>query len=101
MKSDDTKSMAALRQFREALAPTLSERRVARDARDEKSADFEKTETWSALKRTYEAIRKKEPEYARLPEVTLKGPKLRKPLSTAWFAQSVDKRYQACLERAR
>lgn len=100
VKSHSTKTMAALMQFREEFAPQLSERRVARDAREEKSAAFEKTETWSAVKRAYETKRNKQPEYARLPEVTLTGPKLRQTLSTAWFAKSVEKRYQACLERA-
>lgn len=95
VKSDDTQTMSALREFRDESGLKLN---VERDARKEKSLDFERTETWAAVRAAYEAKRTRAP-YARLPDVVLKSPKLSRPLSTAWFAQAVEKRYQACLAR--
>jgi hypothetical protein len=70
------------------------------DVRLEKSADFERTPTWQAVKAAYEAKRHKTPAYERLPDVELRSPKISRPLSTAWFAKSVQRRYEACIARA-
>jgi hypothetical protein len=95
----DTKSLLAVLAFRAQYAPELSERRVRADVRLEKTAAFERTETWRAIKRAWARQEKKDPPYARLPEVTLKSPKLSGDRSTAWFAKSVEQRYRRCLER--
>lgn len=100
VKSDGTKTMAALDSFREEFAPSLSASQVRRDARLEKTAEFERTKTWAAVRRVYAEQKRKTAAYARLPEVTLHSPKLQRDLTTAWFAKAVDKRYQACLARA-
>lgn len=100
VKSDATQSMAALDAFREEFAPTLSSAQVRRDARLEKTVDFEGTKTWAAVRRAYVEKKKRKAAYARLPEVTLHSPKLQRELTTAWFAGAVEKRYQACLSRA-
>ena len=94
-----TKSLAALLAFRSAFAPDLSERRVRNDARKEKLLDFESTETYRAVKRVYASRQGRTPAYARLPALTLKSPKLSRDRTTAWFAESVDKRFNACLKR--
>ncbi|HEY0882452.1 MAG TPA: DUF1615 family protein [Archangium sp.] len=44
---------------------------------------------------------KADPPYARVPEVTLKSPKLSSDRSTAWFAKNVGLRYERCLSRGR
>jgi hypothetical protein len=88
--SEDTQTMRALRKIPGTKAS---------DARLEKSAAFETTPTWLAVKRAYEAKLHKRPVYERLPDVSLHSPKLSRPLSTAWFAKAVDKRYEACLSR--
>jgi len=100
VKSDGTKSIAALDAFREQYAPSLTASQVRRDARLEKSAELEQTRTWTAVRRAYAEHRRKTASYARLPEVTLHSPKLRRELTTAWFARAVEKRYLACLARA-
>lgn len=94
-----TKSLAALLAFRAAFAPELSEREVRRHAEKEKLLDFESTETYRAIKRVFESRQGQTPAYARLPELTLKSPKLSRDRTTAWFAESVDRRFRACLAR--
>lgn len=100
VKSDGTRSMAALDAFAQSLAPSLTTAQLERDARLEKVAQFEKTKTWTALKLTWARKNAKTPPYARPPEVTLHSPKLSRDLTTAWFASAVDKRYQGCRARA-
>ena len=97
--SRDTKSLEAILTFRDKFAPELSEGRIRRDVRDEKSVDFEATETYRAIKRVWAQRMKSDPPYARVPEVTISSPKMSQDRSTAWFAKSVDARYRRCLER--
>lgn len=95
----DTQSLRAIFAFAQAFAPELSERRVRLDVQLEKTAEFENTETWRAIKRVYAQRQKTDPPYARVPEVTIRSPKMTQERSTAWFAKSVDGRYRRCLER--
>ncbi len=98
---EDSATLAALLAFRATHAPELSEWRIRRDARLEKTRGFEETRTWEAVRVAYRSVAKEEPAYARLPEVALKSPKLSKGRSTAWFAKAVEARYRRCLARAR
>lgn len=100
-RDEDSQSLKALLAFRQRHAPELSERRVRRDVRKEKEADFESTDTYAAVKRAYARETGEAPVYARLPDVTLKSPKLRGERTTAWFARSVDAHYQQCQARYR
>jgi hypothetical protein len=97
----DTRSLLAVLAFRDKWAPELSERRVRSDVLKEKSAEFENTETWRAIKRVWAQRHSADPAYARLPEVTIKSPKMSQDRSTAWFAKNVNGRYERCLERAK
>lgn len=94
--SQDSNTLKAFVAFRERFAPWISERALRRDLLKEKTRDFEDTDSWRALKATYEKRTGKNPAYARLPEVTLHSPKLRKGRTTAWFAKAVDARYERC-----
>ena len=85
---EDTETLRALQK----LSPELS-----RDARREKTDAFEDTSAWRAVKDAWKKKHGRDAPYARLPEVTLRSPKLSRELSTAWFARSVQKRYDACL----
>lgn len=95
----DTKSLAALLAFRKTFAPEIAERTVRRDVQKEKILDFESTQTYRAIKRVFQSRQGEAPAYARLPAVTLKSPKLSQARTTAWFAQSVERRWRACLAR--
>jgi hypothetical protein len=96
-KDDDSKTLAALL----SLAPRLglSERRVRRDVLLEKSIDFERTDTWRAVRAAYATSTGKAPAYARIPHADLMSPKLSKPRTTAWFSSSVKQRYTRCRTR--
>ncbi|RKH29208.1 DUF1615 domain-containing protein [Corallococcus praedator] len=100
-RNDDSQSLKALLLFRQRYAPNLSERRVRRDVEQEKTAEFETTDTYLAVKRVYAKQTGQPPAYAQLPQVTLKSLKLSGERTTAWFAKSVDARYQQCLTRHR
>ncbi len=97
---EDSNSLKALLAFRARFAPEdLSERRVRKDALKEKEREFEETDTWEAIKRSYQEVTGEAPTYAQLPTVTIRSPKISGDRSTAWFAQSVNKRYQRCMGR--
>jgi hypothetical protein len=95
---DDSQTLVALHDFRRRFAPTLSEDQLRADVEKEKVRAFEETATYRALKSTY-AARVGPPEYAMLPVVVLEGPKLSRKLTTAWYAESVNRRFEACLAR--
>jgi hypothetical protein len=97
---EDSNSLKALLAFRARFAPEdLSERRVRKDALKEKEREFEETDTWQTIKRSYQEVTGEAPTYAQLPTVTIRSPKISGDRSTAWFAQSVNKRYQRCMGR--
>jgi hypothetical protein len=100
-RAEDSQSLKALLVFQQRYAPDLGERRVRRDVEEEKTADFEKTDTFLAVKRAYANQTGEAPVYAQLPQVLLKSVKLSGQKTTAWFARSVDARYQQCMTRHR
>ncbi|WP_251975845.1 DUF1615 domain-containing protein [Salinicola avicenniae] len=66
----------------------------------EKSLAFERTALYEAV---YSLAMQQEGQptpYAHLPGIQLDSPKITRNLTTAWFAQRVDARYQDCLSRA-
>ncbi|MFL5318343.1 MAG: DUF1615 family protein, partial [Myxococcaceae bacterium] len=95
----DTNSLKAALSFRARFAPELSESRVRSDLHQEKTGAFEATETYRAIKRAYAERFGVDPPYARVPDVALKSVKMKTARSTAWFAKSVDGRFQKCLGR--
>ncbi|MCP3102152.1 DUF1615 domain-containing protein [Myxococcus sp. K15C18031901] len=100
-RAEDSKSLEALLSFRQRHAPELSERQVRRDVAKEKEESFEATDTFRAVKRVYANETGESPAYAQLPQVTLESPKLKGERTTAWFARSVDARFQKCQARHR
>lgn len=72
---------------------------VRDDIAREKSLDFEDTELWSAVRDAWQRRTGRAAPYARIPDVTLSSPKLSRTLTTAWFADSVKRRYVACRQR--
>jgi hypothetical protein len=97
-KDEDTHSLQALFAFRDRRRPDLSDRRLRADVAQEKTFTFETTETYQAIKTAAATLGP--PDYAILPDVTIDSPKLSRKRSTAWFAESVDRRYHTCLTSA-
>jgi hypothetical protein len=96
VESGETETMKALALFRTRFAPELSDRRLWRDALEEKRLAFERTDSYRAVKRVYAELHGP-PPYAMLPRVEIESPKLSRKRSTAWFATSVQRRYEGCL----
>lgn len=79
-------------------APSLDSRSMRNDMLLEKTMAFENTATYLMVKRAYQ-LRYGSAPYARLPEVEIKSPKITSKMTTASFAQAVNKKYVKCLGR--
>ncbi len=77
----------------------LDERDVRRDFRQEKTLEFEETDVWRTVREAWERKAGTAAPYARVPDVTLASPKMSRTRTTAWFAESVERRYAACRQR--
>lgn len=96
---DDADSQTLRAAIAFGAAQGLREGDVRRDLAEEKSQAFEDTELWHAVRAAW-ALRGGTPApYARIPQVTLTSPKLSRARTTAWFADSVKRRYVACRQR--
>jgi hypothetical protein len=94
----ETNSLQAMLRF--GAMQGLSPNQIRKDARDEKDADFEDTDIWESVRSAWEEKHRREPPYARMPQLTLTSPKLQRSRSTAWFARNVKIRHDKCLAAA-
>ena len=76
----------------------LSDADVRNDLQREKQTDFVTTRTFTLLRNRYALVMKKPAAFARLPDIALNSPKLKRSFSTGRFAESVNNRYQACMK---
>jgi hypothetical protein len=72
---------------------------VRRALERSRHADFEKTEVYTRVYALADAAERKRVPRALLPEIDLKSPKITRKLTTAWYAERVDERYQRCMRR--
>ncbi|MDQ8934363.1 DUF1615 domain-containing protein [Acinetobacter rudis] len=79
----------------------ITPRQIRNDLKDEKSADFEKTQTYLAISKLYQEKTGKNPIYAIMPEVVISGPKLSRDYNTNWYASRVNGRFETCMQRAK
>ena len=93
----DTNSLNAMLAF--ANDNDVSEHEARMAAGREKTEDFEETKMWEKVRETWEEQKRKKPSYAVIPTVQLSSPKLTGSRTTAWFAKSVDRRYQSCMKK--
>jgi len=71
-----------------------------RDALEQESElDFEQTTLYEKVFALAEQQENKPVPYARLPGIKLDSPKITRNLTTAWFANRVDDRWQQCMKR--
>jgi hypothetical protein len=60
---------------------------------------FASTRTFLTLREAYARKTGKAPAFAEVPAIKLNGPKIRRGMTTADFANAVNRRYQACMGR--
>ncbi|MEG7363649.1 DUF1615 domain-containing protein [Pseudomonas citronellolis] len=78
----------------------LSDSQIRRDLEQGERAEFGETKLYAKVFALAEKNEGKHLARAVLPGITLHSPKITRNLTTAWFAQRVDERYQRCLARA-
>lgn len=76
-----------------------SDRAIRRALEKGDSIDFEKTDLWKSVFALAEKDAGKKLPREVLPGIKLESPKITRNLTTAWFAQRVNSRYQSCIGR--
>ncbi len=66
----------------------------------ETSPGFDTSRLWQRVFALADGIERRPLPRAVLPNIKLQGPKITRPLTTAWYARRVDERFQRCLSRA-
>jgi Protein of unknown function (DUF1615) len=76
----------------------LSDAGIRKDLLQEKRSDFVKTPTFTILRERFAKATKSAAPFARVPDIALNSPKLKRGFSTKRFAESVNARYQSCVK---
>jgi len=84
-----------------AASLQLNDSQIHQQLATGESFDFEKTALWRKVFAAADAKRGQAWPHERLPGITLESPKISRKLTTAWFAQRVNQRFQHCLLQAR
>jgi hypothetical protein len=79
----------------------LSEGEIHRDLARGETAAFADTRTYARVYALADRLQGRPLPRAMLPTIRLESPKITRKLTTAWFAQRVDSRYQSCMARMR
>ena len=88
---------SALRALQPSLA--MDAAAIRRDLQSSDGSSFEDTRLYHKIYGLAEGRAKGPLARARVPDIALHGPKLRRKLSTAWYASRVDARFQRCMRR--
>jgi hypothetical protein len=72
---------------------------IRRDLLREKEPAFSRTQLYVRVFGLADAAKGQPMPRATLPKIALQSPKITRQLTTEWFAQRVDTRYRACLQR--
>ena len=94
---DASSTQQALAKLRSRLG--LSDADMLRDLKQEKSAGFTQTTLYNRLMQLADQSQGRKVAREIMPEIRLQSPKITRKLTTAWFADRVDGRYQRCLAR--
>ncbi|WP_174873267.1 DUF1615 domain-containing protein [Vogesella oryzae] len=73
---------------------------ILRDLKQEKSFGFVDTPLYRKVMQLADSQHGSRVPREALPQIRLQSPKITRKLTTAWFAERVDGRYQQCLQRA-
>jgi Protein of unknown function (DUF1615) len=94
-KKKPSSSEMALRK----ILPGVDEKQLRSDLLLEKENGFIETQTFNAVRAAYQQKTGTKPAFAIIPEIALSSPKIKHAMTTRNFAESVDRRYQACIAR--
>ena len=75
----------------------LSLAKVRADLLQEKTFEFNNTDTYQAIRAQYQKVKGKDAPYALIPNIKLNSEKTSTVLTTEKYAITVDKRYQSCM----
>lgn len=89
----------ALQQLFAKKMPNISAQTIAQDLALEKSLDFEQSTTYRTVAQLYQQ-KYGAPIAQQIPKISLKSEKITRNLTTEWYANSVNRRYQQCLVTA-
>jgi hypothetical protein len=76
----------------------LDDKSIRNDLLKEKDVGFTSTRTFISMRDRYAAVTKNAAAFAIVPDIKLDSPKLSRGFTTKRFAESVNKRYQACMK---
>ena len=92
-----TATEVAMRKASKILKLGLLDEQIRADFLREKELGFTGTRTFIAVRDRFAVAFGKPPAFATFPEIWLSNPKLSRKFTTRRFAESVEKRYQACM----
>ncbi|WP_232219939.1 DUF1615 domain-containing protein [Pseudogulbenkiania sp. MAI-1] len=78
----------------------MSDSAILRDLKQEKFAAFGQTELYRKVYALADPLYGGQAPREQYPQIKLKSPKITRKLTTEWFAERVNGRYQTCLQRA-
>jgi len=78
----------------------LSDAEIRRALDQDERAEFEQTEVYRRVFALADRLHGSRLPRALVPQITLKSPKITRKLTTQWYANRVDERYQACMIKA-
>jgi len=96
-KSDTTRSEEMLRALMRRHHAGIDDRALRSDLLREKKADFVQTRTYQAVREAFMRHFGETPAFALLPRIELKSAKIKSHLTTAIFADRVNRRYGKCM----
>ncbi|MEO8160705.1 MAG: DUF1615 domain-containing protein [Arenimonas sp.] len=79
----------------------MDDRQIRRDLEKSTGAKFEDTRLYQRTFALADGLEHAPLPRARVPSIRLDSPKITRKLTTQWFAERVEQRYQRCLARAR
>ena len=91
-----SKTESAVMQLFAKKLPSMTAQNIAQDLALGTSLDFEKTTTYQTVAQLYEQKFHKVIAQ-QVPKISLKSEKITRNLTTEWYANSVNRRYQQCL----
>jgi hypothetical protein len=95
--SKSTSSELAIRKASAKYKLELTDKQIRNDLLREKELGFTGTRTFITIRDRYAAVKKEAAAFAMIPDIQLNSPKLSRQFTTRRFAESVNKRYQACM----